>query len=102
MFTAAERLRIARAIKWVDEVYENAPLTTCVETIDKYNCDFCVHGDDLSINAQGVDTFATVKAAGRYREVKRTGFFFMSITYFEDLFSRCFYNGSGRTNVACN
>jgi len=72
VFTAAERLRIARAIKWVDEVYENAPLTTCVETIDKYNCDFCVHGDDLSINAQGVDTFATVKAAGRYREVKRT------------------------------
>ena len=73
VFTAAERLRIARAIKWVDEVYENAPLTTSVETIEKYNCDFCVHGDDLSINAQGIDTFATVKAAGRYREVKRTG-----------------------------
>jgi len=72
VFTAAERLRIARAIKWVDEVYENAPLTTSVETIEKYNCDFCVHGDDLSINAQGIDTFATVKAAGRYREVKRT------------------------------
>ena len=48
-------------------------MTTSVETIEKYNCDFCVHGDDLSINAQGIDTFATVKAAGRYREVKRTG-----------------------------
>ena len=54
-------------------MYEGAPLTTSVETIEKYNCDFCVHGDDLSINAQGIDTFATVKAAGRYREVKRTG-----------------------------
>ena len=101
MFTAAERLRIARAIKWVDEVYENAPLTTCVETIDKYNCDFCVHGDDLSINAQGVDTFATVKAAGRYREVKRTGFS-MILTIFDYLFSWRLYNGLGRAYVACN
>ena len=72
MFTASERLRIARAIKWVDEVYADAPLTTSVATLDKYNCDFGVHGDDVSINALGEDTFATVKAAGRYREVKRT------------------------------
>lgn len=33
-----------KGIKWVDEVVENAPYVTNLETLDKYNCDFCVHG----------------------------------------------------------
>ncbi len=39
-----ERYAMVRAIKWVDEVVENAPYVTEIETLDKYNCDFCVHG----------------------------------------------------------
>ena len=35
---------MVRAIKWVDEVVEGAPYVTTLETLDKYNCDFCVHG----------------------------------------------------------
>lgn len=57
-----------RGIKWVDEVVEAAPYVTTLETLDKYNCDFCVHGDDITTTADGVDTYHLVKA-GRYRFV---------------------------------
>lgn len=37
---------MVRGIKWVDEVVEGAPYVTTLETLDKYNCDFCVHGGE--------------------------------------------------------
>ncbi|XP_022691293.1 ethanolamine-phosphate cytidylyltransferase-like isoform X5 [Varroa jacobsoni] len=63
---------MVRAIKWVDEVVEGAPYITSVETLDKYQADFCVHGDDLTMDASGQDTYRFVKQAGRYRECRRT------------------------------
>lgn len=72
VYNEVERYKMVRAIKWVDEVVENAPYDTSLETLDKYNCDFCVHGDDISLNADGMDTYHKVKEAKRYREVKRT------------------------------
>ena len=76
-------------IKWVDEVVENAPYVTTVETLDKYQCDFCIHGgrsllnclfihqfplitDDITLTADGKDTYQEVKDNARYRECKRT------------------------------
>uniref|UniRef100_A0A8C2GIQ9 ethanolamine-phosphate cytidylyltransferase n=1 Tax=Cyprinus carpio TaxID=7962 RepID=A0A8C2GIQ9_CYPCA len=44
VFTQAERYKMVRAIKWVDEIVEGAPYVTTLETLDKYCCDFCVHG----------------------------------------------------------
>lgn len=38
------RYKMVSGIKWVDEVVEGAPYVTTLETLDKYNCDFCVHG----------------------------------------------------------
>ncbi|PAA89138.1 hypothetical protein BOX15_Mlig009432g1 [Macrostomum lignano] len=67
-----ERCRIVRAIKWVDEVVENVPYITSVATLDKYNCDFCAHGDDLTTSADGRDSYEEVKAVGRFKEFKRT------------------------------
>ncbi|XP_055509790.1 ethanolamine-phosphate cytidylyltransferase isoform X1 [Leucoraja erinacea] len=72
VFTQEERYKMVRAIKWVDEVIEGAPYVTTLETLDKYNCDFCVHGDDITLTADGKDTYDEVKKAGRYRECKRT------------------------------
>ncbi|XP_075225021.1 phosphoethanolamine cytidylyltransferase [Lycorma delicatula] len=72
VFTEQERYKMVRGIKWVNEVVEGAPYITTLETLDKYNCDFCVHGDDITMTADGVDTYHLVKAAGRYKEVKRT------------------------------
>lgn len=72
VFNEQERYKMCRAIKWVDEVVMGAPYVTTVETLDEYNCDFCVHGDDITLTADGHDTYAAVKAAGRYKECKRT------------------------------
>ncbi|KAJ8716047.1 hypothetical protein PYW08_013332 [Mythimna loreyi] len=72
VFTQEERYKMVRAIKWVDQVVEGAPYVTTLETLDKYQCDFCVHGDDITVTADGIDTYHLVKKAGRYREVQRT------------------------------
>ncbi|CAH8540429.1 unnamed protein product [Schistosoma turkestanicum] len=72
VFHEQERYRLIRAMKWVDEVVEDAPYFTYVKTLEKYSCDFCVHGDDLVVSNDGSDPYAEVKAANRYKEVKRT------------------------------
>ncbi|KAG8507560.1 NAD-dependent protein deacetylase sirtuin-7 [Galemys pyrenaicus] len=72
VFTQEERYRMVQAIKWVDEVVPAAPYVTTLETLDKYNCDFCVHGNDITLTVDGRDTYEEVKQAGRYRECTRT------------------------------
>ncbi|EDO31320.1 predicted protein [Nematostella vectensis] len=72
VFNEEERYKMVRAIKWVDEVIENAPYTTTLETMDDHGCEFCVHGDDITLTADGTDTYHIVKDAGRYKECKRT------------------------------
>lgn len=76
VFTQEERYKMVKGIKWVDEVVEGAPYVTALQTLDKYNCDFCVHGDDITMTADGVDTYHLVKAAGRYRLVLMFGYYF--------------------------
>ncbi|KAI8865288.1 Nucleotidylyl transferase, partial [Ramicandelaber brevisporus] len=67
-----ERLEAVRACKWADEVVPDAPYTTSLEWMDRYDCDYCVHGDDITTNADGTDCYQLVKDAGRYWECKRT------------------------------
>jgi len=67
-----ERYAAVRACKWVDEVVEAAPYVTSLAVMDKYNCDFCVHGDDIVTSSDGTDTYHEVKAVGRFRTVPRT------------------------------
>lgn len=61
------RYAAVRACKWVDEVVEDAPYVTSLEYLDRYNCDFCVHGDDITTSADGTDCYQEVKDAKRYR-----------------------------------
>lgn len=42
------RYKMVRGIKWVDEVVEGAPYVSTLETLDRYNCDFCVHGGKMT------------------------------------------------------
>ena len=60
------------ACKWVDEIVKGSNYTTQLEDLDTYNCDFCVHGDDITTTADGSDCYGIVKQAGRYKECKRT------------------------------
>ncbi len=50
----------------MDQVVPNAPYVTSLEWMDKYNCDVCVHGDDLVTSADGTDCYEQVKKAGRF------------------------------------
>jgi ethanolamine-phosphate cytidylyltransferase len=72
MMTEEERYKMVRAVKWVDEVVEDAPYITYTSTLDKYNCDFCVHGDDISTASDGTDSYTEVKKAGRFKVCQRT------------------------------
>lgn len=72
VFTQDERVKMVRGIKWVDEVVLGAPYVTTLEVLDEHQCDFCVHGDDITMTAEGVDTYHLVKSANRYKEVRRT------------------------------
>lgn len=72
VFNEQERYKMVRSVKWVDEVVEGSPYQTQLEDLDAHNCDFCVHGDDITTTADGQDSYHLVKAAGRYRECKRT------------------------------
>lgn len=65
VFTEHERVTLVKGIRWVDEVVPGAPYTTSIATLDKYNIDFCVHGNDITLTADGQDTYAEVKSAGK-------------------------------------
>lgn len=72
VYNEKERIKMIESIKWVDEVVEGAPYVTNLEILDKYNCDFSVHGDDLTMTADGSDTYHLVKEAKRYQQISRT------------------------------
>lgn len=50
----------------------DTPYCPTVALLDELGCDFCVHGDDDALAADGTDAFAELKAAGRMAIVKRT------------------------------
>ena len=58
--------------RWVDEVVEGAPYITSLKTLERYECDFVVHGNDITVDASGQDTYRYVKEAGKYKECERT------------------------------
>ncbi|KAJ3066950.1 hypothetical protein HDU99_003685, partial [Rhizoclosmatium hyalinum] len=72
VMTEQERYAAVAACKWVDEVVPNAPYLTSLEWMDKYGCQICAHGDDVTTMADGSDCYQLVKDAGRYWEYKRT------------------------------
>lgn len=67
-----ERCAIVRACKWIDEVIEDTDYTPSFELLDRYDCDFYAHGDDIALNADGVDCAQHLKNAGRFKMFKRT------------------------------
>lgn len=67
-----ERLAMVRACKWVDEIVENAPYSPDSAWLDRCNCLYLAHGDDIAINSDGVDAYGALKSAGRFKVIKRT------------------------------
>ena len=72
VMTAAERYSAARACKWVTAVVEDAPYVTDMEDLKRCDIDFVAHGDDMTTDLDGNDSYAAVKAAGMMKIVRRT------------------------------
>ena len=75
-----------------------APYQTSVEFMKKHDIDYCAHGEDVTILADGRDSFHEVKEAGMFKLIKRTdgvsttdllGIF--SFLFFSFLFSFFFF-----------
>jgi choline-phosphate cytidylyltransferase len=72
VLTCAERAESVRYCKFVDEVIEGCPWVTSLEFMDERNLDFMCH-DDLPYPADDMeDTYAHLKAAGRFLPTQRT------------------------------
>eukprot|EP01133_Synstelium_polycarpum_P003749 gene3749-4323_t len=67
-----ERYKAVKACKWADEVAEGAPYSATVPFLKSLNCDFCVHGEDISVGADGLDVYEPIKKSGMFRFIKRT------------------------------
>jgi ethanolamine-phosphate cytidylyltransferase len=68
-----ERAELISACKWVDEVAtKDIPYNPDIELLDKLNCPYVAHGDDLALSADGTDCYSVIKQAGRMKIFKRT------------------------------
>lgn len=70
--TTKERADIVRSCRWVDEVAEGTEYSVSVEVLDRYNCQYYAHGDDVPIDSTGNDYCAVLTKLGRFKMFKRT------------------------------
>lgn len=70
--TDFDRVAAVEACRWVTMSVPYAPYVTSLPFISHYGCEFVVHGDDITFDGSGEDCYRFVKAAGRFKVVKRT------------------------------
>mmetsp|Transcript_20989 Transcript_20989/g.53035 ORF Transcript_20989/g.53035 Transcript_20989/m.53035 type:complete len:451 (+) Transcript_20989:182-1534(+) len=68
----AERYALLEHIKWIDEIVHDVPYSPQLATLERARADFCIHGDDMPVNAQGVCAYDEMREAGKLRIIKRT------------------------------
>lgn len=66
------RVAAVDACRWVTQSVPYAPYVTELSWISHYGCRYVVHGDDITSDSSGEDCYRFVKAAGRFKVVKRT------------------------------
>jgi ethanolamine-phosphate cytidylyltransferase len=67
-----DRVSAVDACRWVTKSIPHAPYVTTLPWVSHYGCFYVVHGDDITSDSNGEDCYRFVKAAGRFRVVKRT------------------------------
>ncbi|KAF1834949.1 ethanolamine-phosphate cytidylyltransferase [Decorospora gaudefroyi] len=67
-----ERVMAVEACRWATQAIPKAPYVTSLPWITHYGCQYVVHGDDITSDSDGKDCYRYVKAAGRFKVVKRT------------------------------
>jgi choline-phosphate cytidylyltransferase len=72
VMTGPERAECVSHCRYVDEVILDAPWVATVDFLEKHNIDFVAHGEDISLDENGVDVYKGVKEAGKFLLIKRT------------------------------
>ncbi|PHH49535.1 putative ethanolamine-phosphate cytidylyltransferase [Ceratocystis fimbriata CBS 114723] len=72
VMTLDERLAAVEACRWVTRSVTHAPYVTDLDWISHFGCKYVVHGDDITSDSSGEDCYRFVKAANRFKVVKRT------------------------------
>lgn len=72
VMTLDERVAAVEACRWMTSCVPHAPYVTYLPWVSHYGCKYVVHGDDITSDSNGDDCYRFVKAAGRFRVVKRT------------------------------
>ncbi|KAJ5665613.1 Phosphoethanolamine [Penicillium maclennaniae] len=67
-----ERVAAVDACRWATQSVPHAPYVTFLPWVSHYGCKYVVHGDDITSDSDGNDCYRYVKAAGRFKVVKRT------------------------------
>lgn len=67
-----ERYEALRGCKWTNYVVENAPYNTRLKDIDRFGVNYVVHGDDISLDENGNNSYQEIIDSGRLKIVKRT------------------------------
>ena len=62
-----ERASMVRACKWVDEVQMDTAYVPDLALIDKFNCQYVGHGDDIIVGADGKSIYSPFIDQGRMR-----------------------------------
>eukprot|EP00746_Dinoflagellata_sp_MGD_P028852 gnl/MRDRNA2_/MRDRNA2_168225_c0_seq1.p1 gnl/MRDRNA2_/MRDRNA2_168225_c0~~gnl/MRDRNA2_/MRDRNA2_168225_c0_seq1.p1 ORF type:complete len:402 (-),score=76.24 gnl/MRDRNA2_/MRDRNA2_168225_c0_seq1:72-1277(-) len=68
----AERYELMKHMKWADEIVYDVPYSPSIKTLELARADFCIHGDDMPVNANGESAYDEMKNLGRLKIVKRT------------------------------
>ncbi|CDK28718.1 unnamed protein product [Kuraishia capsulata CBS 1993] len=68
----AERVIAVQGCKWCTECVPNAPYVTDPDFMKAHGCNYVVHGDDITTDANGEDCYRVVKDLGMFLVVKRT------------------------------
>ncbi|RUS70859.1 hypothetical protein EGW08_021373 [Elysia chlorotica] len=72
VYPEAERYRLIQALQCVDQFAGAASYGTSVETLNKYGCEFCVHGDDDTLRVSETDAFNQLVKINRAKILERS------------------------------
>lgn len=72
IMSADERYEALRACKWVDYVVEGYPYCTRLKDMERFEIDYVAHGDDISTDLNGRNSYQEIIDAGKFKVFKRT------------------------------
>lgn len=67
-----ERMKVVKSCKWINESYPDTPYTVSEKVLEKFNCEFYLHGDDPCYNNEGIDICQELSKVGKFKVFKRT------------------------------